>query len=123
VALTHTNPPAAPAPQEHTMEEIYAAARSADYANKANATNAEAPPSPVSLAIRNLRDEISEVHYHADSLINSISPALRAVAPANQESKARPSMASELAEDIQQLADVLRTARQKLVDARERLTL
>lgn len=85
--------------------------------------DAPIPNSPVSQAIQSLRDEISEVHYHADSLIGHISPALRAAQPTSQELKERPAMASALAEDIQQLADVLRAARDKLVNARERLTL
>jgi hypothetical protein len=104
------------------MDKNYATQAVGCAGNPCSPTEAE-PQSPVSLAISNLRNEISEVHYHADSLIHSIAPALRAIAPANDETEGRPAMASDLAEEIQYLADVLRAARAKLADARERVTL
>lgn len=82
-----------------------------------------APETPVNQALNNLLSEISDCHYQAEGLIVGVAPVLRCECQETAANGARPSMSSELAERIQQMADSIRRIREKLSDARERLTL
>lgn len=122
----HTNPPATPASQEHTMDMQYAAnAAATTRINPSLAVTASDCPvtPPVVQALNDLSNQIGECRYSADALIEAISPALSSVKPADTAEPARPAMASELAETIQQMADAVRATRLRITDARERLTL
>lgn len=124
--MKQTNPPAAPASQEHTMDMQYAAngaAAARINPNLAVTTSECQVPPPVVRALNDLRDQIGECRYSADALIEAISPALCSAKPSDTGEPARPPMASELAETIQQMADAVRAARLRITDARERLTL
>ena len=88
--------------------------------NHVNDPNVADPP--VAAAIRRVQDEISECHYWVDLLIASIGPALRGPRP-SEERPPRLEGASPLSDAIEQIAENLRNIREKVVDARERLTL
>jgi hypothetical protein len=106
------------------MDKNYAMANACQVGYASGTASGTEPdmPSPVTHALNRAREEISECHYHLDLLIKGISPALRGAGPA-EERKPRLAAASQLADEIEQLTEVLQTMRAKLVDARERVTL
>ena len=85
--------------------------------------SAERDASPVEQAINRLRSEISEVHFAVDCLIGRVEPVLRQPGPENASNQARPMGQSKLDETIEQMVENLRSARQRLADATDRLTL
>lgn len=85
--------------------------------------SAERDASPVEQAINRLRNEISEVHFVVDSMISRVEPALRPPGPDAANNQARPMGQSKLDETIEQMVENLRSARHRLADATDRLTI
>lgn len=93
------------------------------YAGNATCATEAPAQSPVMQAMADLQQQIGECSYNVDELIVGIGIALRGESPETKQENPRPTMASGLAETIQQMADSVRAIRIRVTDARERLTL